>query len=270
MSNQITPFVFDGAAVRVVVVDGEPMFVARDVAAALGYAVPDKAVRDHCKGATDSVAPTAGGSQRVKVIPERDVYRLIMRSKLPAAERFEDWVVAEVLPSVRKTGSYGHQVSESTKLAGELAIAECFTRLLKPSPSSQVAMLAHIAKNHGLEPTFLPAYVIDAASDSTSGSSMDTKPLTDLLAANGISISARTYNRLLAEAGMQAERIRRSNSQRAVNGTKRFWSVTEAGLKYGKNITNPNSPRETQPHWYVDRFAQLHSIVSSHVTGEAA
>jgi len=270
MSNQITPFVFDGAAVRVVMVDGEPMFVARDVAATLGYTNPNEAVRVHCKGVSETLAPSNGGMQRVKVIPERDVYRLIMRSKLPAAERFEEWVVGEVLPSVRKTGSYVNQASESTKLAGELAIAECFTRLLKPSPSSQVAMLAHIAKNHGIEPTFLPAYVVDAASDSTSGSSMETKPLTDLLIAHGISISARTYNRLLADAGMQAERTRRSTSARAVNGTKRFWAITEAGLRYGKNITNPNSPRETQPHWYVERFADLHALVSSRVVGAAA
>jgi anti-repressor protein len=106
MSNLMVPFSFGDAPIRAMLIDGEPHFVARDVAAALGYAAPDKAVRDHCKGATDSVAPTAGGMQRVRVIPERDVYRLVMRSKLPSAERFEEWVVGEVLPRIRKTGSY--------------------------------------------------------------------------------------------------------------------------------------------------------------------
>lgn len=104
--SDVIPFFFGADAVRVIKVGSDPWFVARDVAAVLGYAVPDKAVRDHCKGATDSVAPTAGGAQRVKIIPERDVYRLVMRSKLPAAEKFEEWVVGEVLPTIRKTGSF--------------------------------------------------------------------------------------------------------------------------------------------------------------------
>ncbi|MFM0135069.1 BRO-N domain-containing protein [Caballeronia grimmiae] len=267
--SQVTPYLFDGSAVRVVDVEGEPLFVARDVANILGYADAPKAIAAHCK-ASRKVGNLPTLHPQTVLIPERDVYRLIMRSKMAAAERFEEWVVAEVLPSIRKTGAYVHQASESSKLAGELAIAECFTRLLKPSPSSQVAMLAHIAKNHGLEPTFLPAYAIDAAPDSTSGSSMETKPLTELLVSHGISISARTYNRLLADAGMQAERVRKSTSKRAINGTKRFWTVTEAGLVYGKNITNPNSPRETQPHWYVERFAELHALVSSRVVGVPA
>lgn len=100
------PFIFDGATVRTVEIDGEPWFVARDVAEVLGYTNPLKAIRDHCKGVNETFAPSAGGEQKIKIIPERDVYRLIMRSKLPAAERFENWVVSEVLPAIRKTGAY--------------------------------------------------------------------------------------------------------------------------------------------------------------------
>ncbi|MDR5777593.1 MULTISPECIES: BRO family protein [unclassified Caballeronia] len=265
--TQVTPFIFDGAPVRVVPIDGEAYFVARDVALTLGYVKPENAIPTHCKATLKRGIPTPGGIQEMTLIPERDVYRLIMRSRLASAERFEEWVVGEVLPSIRKTGVYSHEATTSAKLAGELAIAECFTRLLKPSPSSQIAMLSHIAKNHGLEPAFLPASAVDATPDSTMGSSMETRPITDLLVAHGISISPRTYNRLLADAGMQAERTRRSSSSRAVNGTRRFWAITEAGLLYGKNITNPNSPRETQPHWYVDRFTDLHALVSSRVVG---
>lgn len=106
--NAITPFLFDGEhVVRVVMHDGEPWFVANDVARLLGYAVPKDAVAAHCKGAVKRRLPTQqGGSQEMAIIPERDVYRLIMRSKLPAAERFEEWVVGEVLPTIRKTGGY--------------------------------------------------------------------------------------------------------------------------------------------------------------------
>lgn len=102
-------FDFGGEQVRVVMHDGEPWFVAADVAKILGYTNPAKAIRDHCKGVNESFIPTPGGRQTVKVIPERDIYRLVMRSRLPSAERFEEWVVGEVLPAIRKTGSYGTQ-----------------------------------------------------------------------------------------------------------------------------------------------------------------
>lgn len=85
---------------------GEPWFVAKDVAEILGYSNPHDAVRRFCKGVSETRTPSAGGMQTVKIIPERDLYRLIMRSKLPSAERFEEWVVGEVLPAIRKHGGY--------------------------------------------------------------------------------------------------------------------------------------------------------------------
>ncbi len=109
MSN-IIPFDFDGNEIRAVYVDDEPYFVARDVAIFLEYAKPRNAVAAHCKGALKRSLPTNGGIQELTLIPERDVYRLVMRSRLPKAEAFEEWVVGEVLPSIRKTGSYGQDI----------------------------------------------------------------------------------------------------------------------------------------------------------------
>jgi anti-repressor protein len=103
---QIIPFQFGESQIRTVNIDGEPYFVAKDIAQALGYSNHRKAVADHCKGGNETLLPSTGGQQFFTVIPERDVYRLIMRSKLPAAEKFEEWVVGEVLPTIRKTGSY--------------------------------------------------------------------------------------------------------------------------------------------------------------------
>lgn len=97
--------------IRVTVIDDKPMFVAKDVAAMLGYAKPANAITDHCKGVIVLMTPThnqygAVVMQNVKFIPESDVYRLIMRSKLPEAEQFQDWVCEEILPAIRKTGGY--------------------------------------------------------------------------------------------------------------------------------------------------------------------
>ncbi len=92
--------------VRVSVVDGEPMFCLADVAKSLGYSNPAKAVIDHCKGVTVLETPTQSGVQSIKYGKEGEVYRLTMKSKLPNAEKFQDWVCNEVLPSIRKHGAY--------------------------------------------------------------------------------------------------------------------------------------------------------------------
>ena len=86
--------------------DGTVLFCGSDVAQALDYTNPPKAVRDHCKGRTKRSTLTKGGRQTLSFIPEPDVYRLIIRSKLPTAERFEEWVVGTVLPTLRRFGAY--------------------------------------------------------------------------------------------------------------------------------------------------------------------
>ena len=93
-------------SVRTMTIGNEIWFVASDVAKALGYSNPRKAVSDHCKGVTKRDTPTSSGVQNISYINEGDMYRLIMRSKLPSAEKFEDWVVNDVLPSIRKHGMY--------------------------------------------------------------------------------------------------------------------------------------------------------------------
>lgn len=107
MSNEIQ--IFNNAEfgdVRTLTEGNKPLFCATDVAKVLGYANPRKAIIDHCKGVTKRDTPTDGGVQSLSFIPEGDVYRLIIRSKLPSAERFERWVFDEVIPSIRKHGMY--------------------------------------------------------------------------------------------------------------------------------------------------------------------
>lgn len=102
--------VFDNPAfgsIRTLTVDGKIMFCGRDVATALGYANTKDALARHCKGvAKHYPLPTGGGTQQVRFITEGDLYRLILSSRLPAAERFEAWVVDDVLPTIRTTGAY--------------------------------------------------------------------------------------------------------------------------------------------------------------------
>ena len=91
--------------------------MAKDVAECLGFTHPQSAIIDHCNHAKvlkGGETPLLTSSPRgINIIPESDVYRLVMRSKLPAAEQFQTWVCEEVLPSIRKTGGYGRVVPAS-------------------------------------------------------------------------------------------------------------------------------------------------------------
>lgn len=116
--SAIQIFQFDTTTVRTLQQDGaEPLFVAKDVALALGYANPADAIITHCRrrsylGPVPLALPDQqnqhliGLHSETVLIPESDVYRLVMRSQLESAERFQDWVVEEVLPTLRKTGRY--------------------------------------------------------------------------------------------------------------------------------------------------------------------
>lgn len=154
----IVPFSFESWHVRVVAIDGEPWFVGSDVCKALGYANPSKAMHDHCKGAPKRYPlATAGGMQEVRLIPEPDVYRLIVRSNLPAAERFERWVFEQVVPQIRRTGRYGgafqvpQTFAEALRLAAD--VQEHNERLLAQvkEQAPQVAALERLTAADGAQ-----------------------------------------------------------------------------------------------------------------------
>lgn len=109
-------------SVRTATMQGRHYFAATDVAVALGYKVPEKAIRTHCKGVSVLDTPSAGGIQRVNYISEPDLYRLVIRSKLPAAEDFADWVFEDVLPVINRTGVYAPAptLQEATRIIDQI------------------------------------------------------------------------------------------------------------------------------------------------------
>lgn len=102
--------------VRVAGTSEEPLFCAKDVATALGYSDTADAIQRHCKSGKKVFCPHGNGigGTNMVYIPEKDVYRLIMRSNLPNAEQFQDWVCDEVLPSIRKHGIYATYTKYAT------------------------------------------------------------------------------------------------------------------------------------------------------------
>lgn len=116
--------------IRMVEVDRKPYFVATDIAKCLGYTNTSKAINDHCRWVTKSYIPHPQNKNKVlevNTIPESDMYRLIVNSKLPNAEKFESWVFDEVLPTIRKTGGYIHttnDMSDDEIMARALQVAQ--------------------------------------------------------------------------------------------------------------------------------------------------
>lgn len=133
---------------KILEVNGKMCFPATNCARVLGYQNPQKAIRDHCKGVNEMVTPTKGGNQIIKYIPEGDLYRLIVNSKLPSAEKFERWVFDEVLPNIRKNGSYGNIQAEginqdTIKHIIETTVSTTIVALMKEI----VPMIKDLAKN---------------------------------------------------------------------------------------------------------------------------
>lgn len=109
MANEIKVFSNEEfGKVRVLSIDNEPWFVGRDVAEVLGYSNTRDAISKHVDEEDKGVAKcdTPSGAQQMTIINESGMYSLILSSKLPSAKKFKRWVTSEVLPAIRKTGSY--------------------------------------------------------------------------------------------------------------------------------------------------------------------
>lgn len=136
--NKVVKFSFDDKQVQTVVYADKPAFVAMDVARALGYAKPQNAIKKHCKSLIKLKCPEMRPlgfepiPQGITLIYEPDVFRLIMHSKLESAERFQDWVFEEVLPSIRQNGYYGekpkHRMIWRSMLRGLFATAQAVSK----------------------------------------------------------------------------------------------------------------------------------------------
>ena len=107
MTNALQVFDFNNKTVRIIMQDGEPWWVAKDVCDILGLADTHTALRalDEDEKGRQSL-PTPGGEQEMSVINESGLYTLIIRSNKSEAKQFKRWITHEVIPSIRKTGSY--------------------------------------------------------------------------------------------------------------------------------------------------------------------
>lgn len=123
--NQPQIFNFEKKDVRTVLINDDPYFVGKDVAEVLGYSNTQKAILNHVDEEDKGVTKwdTLGGKQNMTIINESGLYSLILKSKLPSARKFKRWVTSEVLPTIRKTGSYTNvpqSFAQALRLAADL------------------------------------------------------------------------------------------------------------------------------------------------------
>lgn len=215
------------------------LFKANDVAKALGYSNPQKAIREHCKGVNVLGTPSENqfGTtvlQPTKFISEADIYRLVMRSKLPAAEAFQDWVVEEVLPSIRKTGAYmtpetlQHAITEPDfliKLATNLKMEQEGRKLAEDKVTEQHTVI--VAQENTMKEMTKRATFVDYILS-------EKKCVRISQIASEYGISAQRLNSLLYDWGIQ----KKVNDQwlpktkyAPYNYMKSVTATTEYGLK---------------------------------------
>ena len=179
-------------------------------------------------------------------VNESGMYALVFGSKQPNAKAFKRWVTKEVLPSLRKHGTYTVRKAQQpnitpTKVRASLEWVKGVSDLLNLNDSSKLSLLGLVAQPLGLPvPDYTPSHGI-------------LKSATELLKANGIKMSAQDFNKLLVEKGYLATLTRKSSGGK----DKPFKSITDKGLPYGENQVNPKNPKETQPLWYEHTFAEL-------------
>lgn len=233
--NNITPYSFEGASVRAVEIDGEPWFVGKDVAEALGYVRPNDALQQHCRGAAKHrpISDALGRKQETRLISEPDMLRLIVNSTLPAAERFERWVFEEVLPSIRKTGSYAVKVAD-TPLRATAEAAKAFPPLMR------VARLLGCDKNAAAISASQAIYAMTSINlmqqlghTHLAAEGQDGHWYTPTELGKEIGTSARGVNLLLAESGLQ---VKMGDKWEPTEVGKEFSRLYDTGKKHGSGV----------------------------------
>ena len=183
--------------IRTLEEDGKILFCAADIAKALGYTNPNKAVNDHCRAITKRSTPISGKMQEINFIPEGDVYRLITHSKLSAAEKFEKWVFDEVLPTIHKHGAY----MTPDKLEEVLLKPDTLIQLAQNLKTEQEKRRALEVKVEEQKPKVLFAESVEAAKTS-----ILIGELAKLLKQNGINIGQNRLFEWLRNSGYLIKR----------------------------------------------------------------
>lgn len=251
---------FNGHSIQVILDEnGEPWFIAMEVAEVLGYSdayeLTKKLDDDEKSNRQIAGLGTATGGRGVSTINESGLYSAILTSSKPEAKPFKRWVTHEVLPTIRRTGSYSIAKQQQLPSANDATILiESMARTMKLAPSATLGMYQRYAVKIG-HADLLPVYAIDAPDGDTS--SHTTAALATLIKKSGLPVTARNVYLAMQSAGLVERKQRPSKTK----GIKEFWALTEAGLAYGKNATNSANQLEVQVHIFESKFDALLEVL---------
>ncbi|MCT1195540.1 phage repressor protein/antirepressor Ant [Lactococcus lactis] len=247
--NELQNFNFNGNQLRTILIDNEPFFVGKDAAAAIGYSNTRKAIRDHVKGKylREERIVTPSGMQNVTVISEPGLYQLAGESKLPSAEPFQDWVYEEVLPTIRKHGSYMTDAKAQDVISGN-GLADLLLQA-----GNQIKQLE-------LEKSQMKPKALFADSVSASENTILIRDLAKILKQNGIDIGEKRLFTWLRDNGYLVKKIGsdyNSPTQRSMNlGILEFTENTH--VHNSGKITVTKTPKVTGKGqiYFVNKFLQ--------------
>ena len=179
--------------------DGQILFCLSDLAKALGYANPAKAVIDHCKkGVTILETPSVKGLQPTKFGKEGNIYRLTLSSKLPDAEKFQDWVCDDLLPTIRRTGSYSLNQPNRIPTNKELALM-----VIKAEEEKERLMLENKEQQEIIAQKNAQIEVLDEKSKYVDYVLRSPNTIKMSIIAQDYGMSAKAMNSLLRDYGIQ-------------------------------------------------------------------
>lgn len=241
--------------VRVAGTSDEPLFCLADVAKSLGYSNPAKAVIDHCKGVTVLETPTTGGVQLLKYGKEGEVYRLVMKSKLPNAEQFQDWVCEEVLPSIRKHGAYMTEQTLEKALTSPDFLIELATKLKEEQcrriKAENEVEAARIKIKADAPKVLFADAVIGSKSSCLVGE------LAKLICQNGIDVGEKRLYKWLRQnhyVGTAGERYNIPNQQYIEQGLFEIKEGTRSGQEGVMHITKTTKVTGKGQEYFVNGF----------------
>lgn len=241
----------------------EPLFCLSDICNAVDIANPSNVKNrlDEDDLHLMEVIDNMGRTQKAYFVSEAGMYDAILKSESKKARPFSRWITHEVLPSIRKTGSYSVKSESNTipeltpmqQMKLSLEWVKGVSEMLNLNDSSKLGMLGKIAEPLKLP---LPPYV---------KSKGILKSASELLEERGLKsqISAQVFNKKAIEKGYLCELERNST-----HGKKKpFKSITNKGLSFGENQVNPNNPKSTQPLWYDEKFGELLGVLGFQLMG---
>ena len=232
--------------------DGSICVNAEDAAIGFGWTTVAKSgnevvrwarFNDYCKEI--GFSPQVGKDD---FIPESLFYRLGMKANNATAEKFQNWLAMDVIPSIRKNGTYSTQ--PVLPVINDLSVIKFVADDLRVSEEGRISMYHNYCESIGMTTSFLPQYIDNGNRERCSA--------TELLKRNGCELSTAKFNQQLLEYGFLEEKERPSSSK----GTKKFKSLTEKGLEYGVNLICQKNQKETQPYYYADTFMKLYNMVA--------